>query len=148
MELLKLGADANKKSDRQSTALIQASSYGDENLVVALLDRSAETNVTDKRGQNALTAASANPGILRILLDRVGDRLPEDAIDATLVYAADLGDNESICFLLSRGADLAWEGALKRTALEAAQIRRKTETVRLLKNWQEECSNVIDATNN
>ncbi len=123
--LLKNGADPNKRSDGNATALMWAAS--DPEKARLLVQHGADVNAKSDELRTPLMIAARHPGMtatLKFLLDKGANPNPNahpDTESSPLIEAASAPDPESIELLLRRGVDIK-NGA--QTALSmAAQLR-------------------------
>ncbi|CZR53498.1 uncharacterized protein PAC_03377 [Phialocephala subalpina] len=125
------------------TALLQAASDGDANMVRLLLERDdINLNATDNSGWTALTSAAfwGKTEVVRVLLERGG--VKQDVTDnegrTALIHAARRGDEEMVRLLLPK----AVKGVEGETALREAAWNGKEAIVHLLLDHMYEGSNV------
>ena len=123
--LLKKGADPNKRSDANATALMWAAS--DPGKTLLLVQHGADVNAKSDELRTPLMIAARHPGMsatLKLLLDRGRQSEPQRA-SRHRVVAAGRGRKrprpESIDLLLNRGADT--KGAVYTALSMAAQLR-------------------------
>jgi hypothetical protein len=102
--LLERGADARARTKRDETALGNAGTSGNEEVVRLLLAHGAEVNVRNVRGYSPLMLAASS------------DTLPSGAVK----------------LLLAQGADTSCTGDYDETAFDLAAKRGRTEVTRLL----------------
>ena len=131
--LLEKGADVNAKiSDRyttyanlskSSTALIQASSYGDIGMIRLLLEKGADVNAKDKSGRTALIEASyefdgKHLEKVVVLLDSGADVNAENIWGESPITRACYAQNKEIVKeLVKRSANVNAKNAEGKTAL-------------------------------
>lgn len=123
--LLKKGADPNKRSDGNATALMWAASDPDKTRL--LVQHGADVNAKSDELRTPLMIAARHPGMsatLKLLLDKGANPNPNahpDTESSPLIEAATAPDPESVDLLLKRGAGTTTGG---QTALSmAAQLR-------------------------
>ncbi|MGZ3457726.1 MAG: ankyrin repeat domain-containing protein [Archangium sp.] len=114
--LLALGADPNKASDGNITALMWAG--GDLGKVRLLVEHGAKVNARSDDARTALFIAAGQPGsspTVKYLLDHGADPNPSAGLGATstpLIEAALAGDADSVRLLLEHGAEAQNAGGL------------------------------------
>lgn len=134
--------DSNKND---VSALIGASSAGDEETIHMFLNNGANVNMEDHDGMTPLIAAAANSHVnaVRLLLDRGAD------INATtnngwtaLMLASDAGDTNIVELLLERGANVKMrEGAI---GFVKAMLNGHQEIARTLLDSGVDPNSVVD----
>lgn len=137
--LLAHGANVNaRREDIDSTPLILAAEIGDTHSVRLLLDKSADTELRRRFGDNALGAACdrGHVDVAEILLD-VGAKVdPFDSAGQTpLMTASHLGHNAIVKLLIKRGASVSLQTGVNdgyKTALTLARRSGHMETVEIL----------------
>lgn len=108
-DLLKLGADPNKRNDGNATALLWAAADLEKTRV--LLDHAADVNARSDELRTPLMAAARHPGgtpIVKLLLDhgaKVNPNAHPGGESSPLTEAATAGDVETVQLLLKHGAD-------------------------------------------
>ncbi len=108
-QLLKQGADVNKRNDANATALMWAAT--DLEKTRLLLSHGAEVNARSSDLRTPLMIAARRPGnsgVVKLLLDRGANANPNVhpiAESSPLIEAASAGDSESMELLLGHGAD-------------------------------------------
>ena len=152
--LLDAGADPNLRPEGRETALMTAAWTGNLEVVELLLARGALVNATEaERSQTALmwAAAERHPQIARFLLDHGADvhartlapRRPTRTMYlfgggpaslgfTPLLFAARIGDTESMRILLDAGADVDDVAGDGLSALALATVRGQTAAAMLL----------------
>lgn len=126
------GADINAQCTQYSTALILASSRGDDQIVEMLLDKGAAVNTQHESREHTLAAAlkplNYLAQLMRRMLDGVFDTDTPDEFYRNALQAASVNGRDRIVqLLLDKGAiDVNGE------ALEGASMHRYGRTVRLL----------------
>lgn len=116
-----------------TTALREASSYGQRKIMELLLDSGADIDKSD--GVNYTTPLMNAPDrdCATLLLDRGADMEAQDRLGQTaLVSFASMGRNDMVGLLLDRGADIHAGHRRGFTALRVASHYGKAETVELL----------------
>jgi ankyrin repeat protein len=108
-QLLKLGADPNKKNDANATALMWAAS--DLEKTSLLVGHGADVNARSSDMRTPLMIAARRPGntaVVKFLLDHKANPNPNPhpaAESSPLIEAANAGDAASVELLLANGAD-------------------------------------------
>ncbi len=91
-------ADVNIKTKRNETALDEAATAGNEEVVKMLLDRGADVNITDVRGYTALLYAAGSDampaGIVKLLLAKGASLEAKGDGETAAMLAAKRGDSE------------------------------------------------------
>ena len=148
------GADPNLRPEGRETALMTAAWTGNLEVVALLLARGALVNATEaERSQTALmwAAAERHPHIARLLLEHGADvhartlaprrpvRMmylfgggPASLGFTPLLFAARVGDTESMRVLLDAGADIDDVAGDGLSALALATVRGQTAAAMLL----------------
>lgn len=113
-QLLKLGADPNKKNDANVTALMWAATDMDKTRV--LVDHGADVNARSSDLRTPLMIAARRPGnsgVVKLLLDhgaKVNPNTRPDAESSPLIEAANAGNAASMELLLNHGAETKMSG--------------------------------------
>jgi ankyrin repeat protein len=113
-QLLKLGADPNKKNDANATALMWAAN--DMEKTRLLVDHAADVNARSSDMRTPLMIAARRPGntaVVKFLLDHKANVNPNAhpaAESSPLVEAVNAGDAASVELLLANGADAKGPG--------------------------------------
>lgn len=137
-ELIAYGANVNVlDTGYDSTALDEAVSRGNEEMVRILLQAGADVNLKNKRGQTAILYLSedSTAEILRELLDagaKVSDRDDDGA--TPLIKTAAVDNAALVRAVLEAGADVNERNEAGQTALMLAAREDNTENVQLLLN--------------
>ena len=132
-QLLKQGADPNKRNDANATALMWAAT--DLEKTRLLLDHGADVNARSSDMRTPLMIAARRPGntaAVKLLLERGANPNPNAhpaAESSPLIEAATAGDAASMELLLGRGADAK---AAAQQALEMAVSLPCSKCVALL----------------
>jgi ankyrin repeat protein len=132
-QLLKQGADPNRKNDANATALMWAATDPSKTRVLA--DRGADVNARSSDMRTPLMIAARRPGnssTVKLLLERGANPNPNSrpaAESSPLIEAATAGDATSMELLIARGAETK-EGA--QAALEMAVSMQCAKCVTLL----------------
>jgi ankyrin repeat protein len=132
-QLLKQGADPNKRNDANATALMWAATDLDKTLL--LLGRGADVNARSSDLRTPLMIAARRPGnaaVVKLILERGANPNPNThpaAESSPLIEAATAGDAASMELLLGRGADVKEAGE---PALEMAVTVECPKCVALL----------------
>jgi ankyrin repeat protein len=132
-QLLKQGADANRRNDANATALMWAAT--DLNKTRLLLGNGADVNARSSDMRTPLMIAARRPGnsaAVKLLLERGANPNPNAhpaAESSPLIEAATAGDAASMELLLGRGAEVKEAGE---PALEMAVTMRCPKCVALL----------------
>lgn len=135
------GSEAlNQKDDYGTTPLHLALLSGQAETVRLLLDRGAEVNATDQRGQNSLMIAASrgHESVVRALLEESDKKLhfsigwTAAAISSALLLAAAAGQSQVVEYLLKAGSKRASGMLDKSKALIFAVSRKRIHIVRLL----------------
>ncbi|SDL79454.1 Ankyrin repeat [Halarsenatibacter silvermanii] len=121
-EALKDGADVNQTDDRGKTPLIVAAAHNSRPEVIdLLLDYGARMERRDKNGQTALYHAARHnpsPEVMRKIIWRgAAVNVTSDAGYTPLLRAAELGAENKVEILISRGAEIDRRGPKGETAL-------------------------------
>jgi ankyrin repeat protein len=132
-QLVKQGADVNKKNDANATALIWAATDLEKTRV--LLAHGADVNARSSDMRTPLMAAARRPGnaaVVKLLLDKGANPNPNahPAVEGSpLIEAATAGDAATVELLLARGADAKASG---QQALEVAVNQSCAKCVEML----------------
>ena len=132
-QLLKQGADANKRNDANATALMWAATDMDKTRL--LLDHGADVNARSSDMRTPLMIAARRPGnaaVVKLLLEHGANPNPNAhpaAESSPLIEAATAGDAASMELLLGRGAEVKEAGE---PALEMAVTLECSKCVALL----------------
>lgn len=133
--LLDMGADVNATDKDGNTALILATTRGDEPTVQLLLEKGANVNARDKYNSTALIFAAINEheSIVRLLLEKGADvnARGKDGYTA-LISAAQYGYKSIIQLLLDKGADMNATSNDGSTALSIAIRKNYLKIIELL----------------
>ena len=83
--LIQEGADVNKQSQLNETALMEAAYYGNAKIVNLLIDNGADVDMQDKYGYTALMVAAVegNAKIVTLLIDNGADVDMQDKYNYT-----------------------------------------------------------------
>jgi ankyrin repeat protein len=155
--LLDAGADPNKPTDSQQTALYRAASLNNETTVRALLDKGADVNSVDKDGSTALHIAANNNcfKVVALLLEHGAN--PSDRTcngHAPIHYAAGHGNLDMAVALVDAGAafrERSVKGSIdvvsalvlsKKCKASASVITGRLKTVELLRNRRQNLTTV------
>jgi ankyrin repeat protein len=125
-KLILAGARPNVVADGSGSSPLMGSAWGcSEDLVVMLLDRGANVNLTDSDGYSALmfSAAKCMDGRIVALLIRAGAQVNQGSKTGrtALIDAAGRGNEVVVMELIAAGADLDAKTARGETALTAAR---------------------------
>ncbi len=135
IELIKDGANLEKKDTLGYTALIRASQRGHVEVVKALLDAGAKVNEKNNEGYTALIWASKNGHVevVEALLD-AGEKVNEKTLicQTALILASQHGHVEVVEALLDAGAKVDEINNYGYTALILASERGHVEVVKTL----------------
>lgn len=137
--LLTHGANPNRRTMNQGSALQQSISYGNLKIVNLLLTHGANPNVRDRQGQTPLVEASSSdrPGIVEALLAHDADPDAADRQGMTpLMTAAGAHNPTMVRILLAHGAKVNAKNRYHQTALGSARSsydRKAREVARLLR---------------
>ncbi len=118
-----------------SDALVDAAARGDLPRMTSLLDAGAAVNYRDRRGRNAVLAATQGGHVAaaRLLIGRGADVNAQDDIeDSAFLLAGAAGHTEIVLLALGAGADLRLTNRYGGTALIPACHHGHVETVRAL----------------
>ena len=132
-ELLKKGADPNRRNDANATALMWAVTSLDRTRI--LLDHGADVNASSDEMRTPLLIAAGRPGgaaVVKLLLDRGAKPDPNKkpaGESSALIEAATAGDPETMQLLIARGADVKAAG---QSALSMAIFNRCPKCLDLL----------------
>ena len=131
--LLQRGADPNKH-DGDDVPLIDASTYGADDIVRELISHGADVNVEcEPTLENTpLTGAiiADHQNIVGLLLINGAD--PNSVYPSPILVAAEYGKHECMALLLEHGASLEVEDIYSASPLELAAASGSVETVKLL----------------
>jgi ankyrin repeat protein len=123
-QLLKMGADPNKRNDANATALMWAAT--DLEKTRLLLDHGADVNARSDDMRTPLMIAARRPGnalTVKLLLDRGAKPNPNyrpESESSPLIEALTSGDPEIVAMLLDHGADAKMAGETGLTMAIAA----------------------------
>ncbi|RSL38004.1 hypothetical protein CEP53_015273, partial [Fusarium sp. AF-6] len=131
--LMMTGQEQNAKDNTH----LRAATNGREAVMRLLLDRGAEIEAKDQRGQTPLVLATSNgdKATVQLLLDRGAEIEAKDREGWTPLFWAVVHRNEAIMrLLLSRDADIEAKDKEGRTPLFWAVVHRNEAAMRLLLN--------------
>jgi len=116
-------------------------------VVEALIDAKADVNSADKEGHTALTGA-ASLGFVDIVEDLIKAKADVNHTDSygytALIRAADADNRKILRDLLNAGANFSHRNQHGLTAYEHAEINDKTKAAKLLENYQELVSGILE----
>ncbi len=118
-----------------TTALKEAASYGQKNIIELLLNAGADINKCDDVNKTTplMSAVIADRDCAILLLDRSADMEKKNSIAQTaLMIAASLGKDEMVKLLLDRGADVHVGNDSGYTPLRVAAYYGKAKAAELL----------------
>ena len=134
--LIEGGVDVNAKTNQDSTALIEASWAGEDEVVLTLLNAKANVNILSSGMLTALSAASnqKKESVALLLLTHGANPNIVDSTGSTLLmHAAWQGNLTMVKALLARGANPNYKSPDPGfTALKAAASNKKTDVVKAL----------------
>lgn len=134
---LRIGANVNARNAISTTALMEASSLGYEEIVRELLNNAAVVDMVDNDGWTALIWASATGrGGKELVRELLKNGANVNAMSNTGISALHMASNdgytEIVRELLNNGADVNAKNNDGETALMWASVRGHTEIVNLL----------------
>lgn len=107
--LLSRGATVNPDGGNRFSPLIEACRYGNQEIIIALLEQGADPNAAIEDGTNAvqLCAASAPPHIMASLIEHGASiTAANDYGQTALMFAANAGNSETMRYLADAGAQI------------------------------------------
>lgn len=115
---LENGNDINAVNKNGNTLLMEAVLIGYYDLADYLIDKNADINITNNKGENALILSANYPYILNLLINKNADINMTDSSGKTaLHYACEYGDLYSVKLLIKSGADINKKDILGKTIL-------------------------------
>jgi ankyrin repeat protein/Tfp pilus assembly protein PilF len=147
--LVRSGADLEAKDEYGETALMHAAERGDAAVVRSLLDRGADVNAIDKKGDNSLLTSIDSENlrtdekgrvlqsrleVTRRLLQAKGLKVDAQNLDGetALMRAVRLENSEMVSALLSKGADANRTDVFGDTAVTIAYQKANNELEKLM----------------
>lgn len=132
----------NEKDTDGRTALMNASSSGDEYMMTTLLNKGADVNLKDNKGRTALMEAATNgytPSVELLLKKKASVNEQDDQGTTPLMEAviSAAGDTDMITVLLDWGADIDIQDKEGATARTLAEEFGYSSTIELLQRWSE-----------
>src|SRR5205807_9179472 len=111
-----------------------AAAVGSADAMRALLDAGADPNARNEDDSTALMWSATEMPKVRLLLEHKADVniVSRRGRSALTVAAMNEGSAEVVRFLISKGADIHVDDAIKNTAMHAAATGNATDTIRLL----------------
>ena len=136
--LVENGAEVNAVDNDKRTALMYASSNGEDNKIVHyLLSKGADINAKDINGENALMRATSKYqwDIAKFLIEQgININNKNKNGNTALMWFAENGDLDKVQYLISKGADINAKNNDGKTAFMIALDKGKLEVAEFLES--------------